>query len=211
MTKGKWKLEAWGASATHKARGGYSSGILIVKKKLHLYIHIGSSADDGHCNGGGSGVPVSSSENANGGGGTDIRAYCDTLFHRFLVAGGAGASAANAAGGGLNGVGTNISGRGSPGLYNGPGINCYKSGSDCSSGTFGYGGNGTKKGCGCGGGWWYGGSSGSPNSNFYISGAGGSGYALNKTSFRPEGYQLNNSINLFLKKVKLISGNQLMP
>ena len=210
LTKGKWKLEAWGSRATQGSCGGYASGVLFVKNKLTIYIHIGSSTNDGSCNGGGKGTHASQS--INGGGATDMRAFGDTLYHRFLVAGGAGASGINAAGGGLDGIGTKIEGRGNPGLYNGPGKGCYLSDSVCHDGSFGYGGNGTENGCGGGGGGWYGGSSGSElNADSYRSGAGGSGYALNKTSYRPNGYQLNETYQVFLTKVKLIDGSQSMP
>lgn len=199
LSKGKWKLEVWGSAATSSSYGGYASGIILIKNGIiPIFINLGSKI----CNGGGSGY-------LEGGGASDLRAYEDTLYHRFLVAGGAGVSASNAAGGGYNGVGLLIDGRGKSGRHDGPGVGCWGTSiTGCSSGSFGYGGNSTVSGGGGGG--WFGGASGG-NGNEWFAGGGGSGYALNSSSFRPEGYMLNSSKELFLTKIKLIQGDTEMP
>ena len=202
LSSGKWKLELWGSAATSSSFGGYSSGILEIKNFLQIHIHLGSNKE---CNGGGTGF-------VNGGGASDLRAFGDTIYHRFLVAGGAGGSAANAAGGGYEGVGYEATGRGVPGLQDGPGNKCFDEIiQGCYPGSFGYGGNSSNSVGAGGGGGWFGGASGSTDGNVWYAGGGGSGYALNATSFRPKDYQLNNTKELYLRKIIMIQGNHNMP
>ena len=201
LTTGKWKLELWGAAATSTSFGGYSSGVLDVKKILQINIHLGSNNE---CNGGGTGT-------VKGGGASDLRAFGDTIYHRFLVAGGAGASGGNAAGGGYEGVGLVSAGRGLPGLHDGPGLKCIDEDHHCFPGSFGYGGNASGVVGGGGGGGWFGGASGSQDGSSWFAGGGGSGYALNATSFKPKDYQLNYTTEVFLRKINMIQGNKPMP
>ena len=105
LTKGRYKLEVWGAeggncSQTHNGLGGYSVGIYHLHTSKQLTVCVGkqgessfSEAPKGGFNGGGNGSLSQSStlESCAGGGGgaTDIRTS-PSLDNRILVAGGGG-------------------------------------------------------------------------------------------------------------------------
>ena len=109
---GTYLLEAWGAQGGNTnqggvgGKGGYSRGILTLKKETKVFIHIGGQPENtqgqgsevtiyGGYNGGGSAAETSSCNG--GGGGTDFRLNENTLYHRVLVAGGGGGSPSSTA------------------------------------------------------------------------------------------------------------------
>ena len=233
LPKGNYLLEVWGGaggstpSNNLKSKGGYSKGILTLKKNIKTFIYCGgepvkstSASNPGGFNGGGL-KPLSSSYiGAAGGGGTDIRINEDSLYSRVIVAGGGagggGHTSADAGavgdGGGLNGGnspyatgGTQTTGGVSQGSYTGTkGV----------SGEFGKGGDGLGGSSygngGAGGGGWYGGASGHRgNSNWGKSGGGGSGYIHTPDSHKPEGWLLTEEH--FLTEAETIAGNQTIP
>ena len=208
---GKYLLEVWGGSSL-VARGGYASGVLSIISETNAFLHIGSRSrsndgfNEGGCNGGGSGFSDS------GAGATDIRVVEDTVFHRIIVAGGAGGSAGpEPCGGGESGGFLNRVGRGMPGTQNKPGEACVDNQFKCNPGNFGYGGNQTVKYGSGGGGGWYGGASGSEGMNAWISAGGGSGYVLTETSEKPDFYALKTARQFFLKDAKMKSGDSSVP
>ncbi|MCC0677788.1 MULTISPECIES: glycine rich domain-containing protein [unclassified Clostridioides] len=202
LKPGKYKLECWGASGGKKgvisgggARGGYSTGVLTLKKLTTLFIYVGQAGMPDYTltsifNGGGLGKQVT------GGGGTDIRLTAGAwdneqgLLSRIIVAGGGGASTLRDGEGGLGGG--EIAGNAtstlsyfSPGAgqYDGcRGFNFY-----CNS-YFGRGGTYTADylySCNYGGGGgWFGGA----GNSLTCGGGGGSGYVLTKNSYKPKGY-----------------------
>lgn len=217
LLPGRYKLECWGACGgtlgasdwTECAKGGYSKGEVILKKRTNLCICVGQSGyeklDTGSTltrtgfNGGGR--TNAHSINGNfyskyGGGATDIRTYypratwdsAEGLLSRILVAGGGGGmksnyAAARSIGHGGGYVGTNGIGRDRD--FCGGGSQ-YQGGTSYdteeyhgSLGKGGYGGIGVG-----GGGGWYGGAGSYSNE----CGGGGSGYALTKDSYKPPGY-----------------------
>ena len=132
LQPGKYKFEAWGASAG-TSLGGYAAGVILLRYHVPFFIHLGSSPVQGNpsqggCNGGGLGSSTKNTDNIFGGGGaSDIRFFEDTLYHRVLVAGGAGGCTdhvRNACGGGGKECDAIIS-------------------PDANMGKFGYGGNST--------------------------------------------------------------------
>ncbi|HBH1376027.1 glycine rich domain-containing protein [Clostridioides difficile] len=217
LPPGRYKLECWGACGgtlgasdwTECAKGGYSKGEVILKKRTNLCICVGQSGyeklDTGSTltrtgfNGGGR--TNAHGINGNyyskyGGGATDIRAYytratwdsAEGLLSRILVAGGGGGTknnyaAAHSIGHGGGYVGENGIGRDRD--FCGGGSQ-YQGGTSYdteeyhgSLGKGGYGGIGVG-----GGGGWYGGAGSYSNE----CGGGGSGYALTKDSYKPPGY-----------------------
>ncbi|HBF4648630.1 hypothetical protein KLJ99_00560 [Clostridioides difficile] len=217
LLPGRYKLECWGACGgtlgasdwTECAKGGYSKGEVILKKRTNLCICVGQSGyeklDTGSTltrtgfNGGGR--TNAHSINGNyyskyGGGATDIRAYytratwdsAEGLLSRILVAGGGGGmknnfASARSIGHGGGYVGENGIGRDRD--FCGGGSQ-YQGGTSYdteeyhgSLGKGGYGGIGVG-----GGGGWHGGAGSYSNE----CGGGGSGYALTKDSYKPPGY-----------------------
>ena len=233
LPQGLYLLEVWGAQGGsdgdfYGGRGGYSSGILTIKKPTKAFFFIGAEGTrikksdslftDFSFNGGGIGCSDKNNEiiATSGGGGTDIRLINDSLYNRVIVAGGGGGSnkgwdgCFGGAGGGKNGgQGQKCDDRapalGTPGTQYEGGT----SGESSTNGNFGSGGNKTDvDGCGGGGGW-YGG--GTPHG--YISaGSGGSGFIYNS-----ENYETAQKSNLtlprefFLQRAFMISGNNKMP
>ncbi|HCH6635576.1 TPA: hypothetical protein NK521_002389 [Clostridioides difficile] len=214
---GKYKLECWGACGsavdasdwTDCAKGGYSKGEIVFKKRTNLQICVGqsgyekvpegSSLTRSGFNGAGTAGKITTGSFAYskyGGGATDIRLYqpratwdnTESLLSRILVAGGGGGMGNNFAsarsighGGGY--VGENGIGRGRD--FCGGGSQ-YQGGTSYdteeyhgSLGKGGYGGIGIG-----GGGGWHGGAGSYSNE----CGGGGSGYALTKDSYKPPGY-----------------------
>jgi hypothetical protein len=105
LPKGTYKLECWGASGgclTSSYRtnyregvGGYSTGVLILKKNTVLYCYAGGAGTTGTTNvpGGFNGGGRANATNRNttsGGGASDIRISQDSLYARVIVAGGGG-------------------------------------------------------------------------------------------------------------------------
>ncbi|HBG4073820.1 TPA: hypothetical protein KQC97_003522 [Clostridioides difficile] len=217
LLPGRYKLECWGACGgtlgasdwTECAKGGYSKGEVILKKRTNLCICVGQSGyeklDTGSTltrtgfNGGGR--TNAHGINGNyyskyGGGATDIRVYytratwdsAEGLLSRILVAGGGGGTKNNYAaassighGGGYvgeNGIGRDRDFCGGGSQYQG-GTSYDTEEYHGSLGKGGYGGIGVG-----GGGGWYGGAGSYSNE----CGGGGSGYALNKDSYKPPGY-----------------------
>ena len=190
LTKGKYKLEVWGAQGKGNkgGLGGYSVGIYNIPSPTTVYVVVGGN--NGY-NGGGS-----SSKGYNGGGATHIATRTGLLSALssykssvLMVAGGGGGMSyrsytgdyyAGGFGGGTNGgdgkIGAN-DGKGAGGTQTSGGTGIKRG----KNGSFGKGGDDSgEQTTGAGGGGYYGGSSGGWN---YVmldtrtgSGGGGSGY-----------------------------------
>ena len=215
-------LEVWGAQGgLNGGKGGYSKGIISFKKPTLSYIYIGAKGPEiegagitpESYNGGGSGSSGLSPDKratGSGGGATDIRIIDKTENHRIIVAGGGGgcaltvhASCKAGSGGGINGG----DGDGSPNAKGGTQYNAQEVPNDYFKGTFGKGGSADESQTltfAGGGGGWYGGSSSQISSG--RGGAGGSGYALHKDSYKPQGYQIQDE-KYFFKYWELYSGD----
>ncbi|HBG7355581.1 TPA: hypothetical protein KRD68_002174 [Clostridioides difficile] len=214
---GKYKLECWGACGgavdtsdwTDCAKGGYSKGEIVFKKRTNLQICVGqsgyeqvpegSSLTRSGFNGAGVAGKITTGRFAYskyGGGATDIRLYqpyanwdnTKSLLSRILVAGGGGGmknnfASARSVGHGGGYVGANGIGRDRD--FCGGGSQ-YQGGTSYDTeeyhGSLGKGGYGNI-GVGGGGGW-----HGGAGSYFNECGGGGSGYALTKDSYKPPGY-----------------------
>ncbi|HEK8842959.1 TPA: hypothetical protein STX52_000099 [Clostridioides difficile] len=217
LPPGRYKLECWGACGgavdtsdwTDCAKGGYSKGEIVFKKRTNLQICVGqsgyekvsegSSLTRSGFNGAGAAGKVTTGSFAYskyGGGATDIRLYypsatwnnTESLLSRILVAGGGGGmknnfASARSVGHGGGYVGVNGVGRNRD--FCGGGSQ-YQGGTSYDTeeyhGSLGKGGYGNI-GIGGGGGW-YGGAGSYSNE----CGGGGSGYALTKDSYKPPGY-----------------------
>lgn len=160
----------------------------------------------------GGGRMINTTENCYGGGATDFRIDGDTLYHRFIVAGGAGGMGRQDYYGGAGGGTTGGQGNTSCGTQYGPGKqNAAGAGDNKNiSGSFGFGGSGYYSSGGyggAGGGGWYGGSGCAPDGSGDddSAGSGGSGYALTETSFKPTDYKVDNP-EYYLSDVELITG-----
>ena len=198
----KYKIEAWGAGAG-EATGGYASGEIYIKYPVPYFIHIGAAPvrgnpSEGGCNGGGSGNTTKPVDFYGGGGATDIRFFEDTIYHRVLVAGGAGGcydAIRNPCGGG------------------GPGCNIEMN-YGFNPGKFGYGGNSTLTpygGGGGGGGGWEGGASIAITNDVIYCGNGGTSFVLNSTAITPSEYALSTRHSVFFETGVLIRGIEPMP
>ncbi|MDR2671791.1 MAG: hypothetical protein LBC35_00515, partial [Coriobacteriales bacterium] len=192
---GYYRFEIWGGDGgqatnvnnkSQNGRGGYAAGMVWLTKDEAVYLTVGGAGEGntglnyvnkGGYNGGGAAGKNSGSEIRGGGGGaSDIRVIADDVYHRILVAGGAGGNSGHAKtcyGGDGGGA------IGGSGLYNTlTGASQIARGQDQSTtstgyippgfGTGGYPGDNT---IGGGGGGWYGGGSGNGAS-------GGSGFVL---------------------------------
>lgn len=215
------------------SRGGYAEGILLNKEINEAYFTVGRSGIraafqyqkdiDTICipmgfNGGGS---HNADTYGRGGGATDVRIGSDSLYARLIVAGGAGGHGAaevsssrfGGAGGGASGNNPNQSDYGTvPGPGTQTGSPAYASRPEVAGG-FGYGGNGFYENGGyggAGGGGWFGGSGCIPDgrTDDDRGGAGGSGYVLTNSSFKPEGYLLDEKYYLS-NTVMTTGGNNL--
>ena len=212
-------------------RGGYAEGVLNNPSTTRAFAYVGGSGlyasgyqnasyvqrtHPTHCFNGG-GKPSSYGDVSTGaeaaGGGTDIRIGEDSLYARVIVAGGAGGCGKPD---GFGGAGGGESGElyynGGWGDNGGPGTQTAAgSNSDDRGGGFGYGGNGGSWNSGyggAGGGGWYGGSGTGPDgsNDDDKGGSGGSGYVLTETSYKPEGYLLNE--DYYLTNTQLTTGGQ---
>ena len=213
LPKGNYLLEVWGGESgsydnRSTGKGGYSKGVLGLKKDTVLNCYLGGKPSDGSSKTGGfNGGATSRSYGAAGGGGTDIRINSNSLYSRVIVAGGGGGngySSANpgGAGGGLNGI------QGRSGSSSGGGGGTQTNGGvGYSNGIFGSATNSTGNG-GAGGGGWYGGGAGRGGS-VDSAGGGGSGYIHTPDSHKPSGWLLTEEH--FLTDAETIAGNQTIP
>ena len=174
MLPGEYKMQCYGGDGGYRykpvnsSRGGYSEGIMELKKTSTAFVHVGGSshprwnyagqsAKDTHeqaiinvptlsYNGGG--VPYTNSDDLvilTGGGATDIRFEVDDMYHRAIVAGGSGSEGSSDTNATLGGVGGGDSGgyaSGGNGSNNGPGTqtSAPSSSSATVAGSFGSGG-----------------------------------------------------------------------
>jgi hypothetical protein len=205
---GTYTLEVWGASnytldpnfkpPNDIGKGGYSHGKVSLAAGDTLKIYVGGSPASQKAagyNGGGNAESTAGSTNypAQGGGGaTDMRIKGATLYHRLIVAGGAGGNVQGGyiggAGGGLSGVDGQAQtnggqGRGGTQTAGGAAGNYVQNGSAGNPGTFGVGGSNTDGRSGAGGGGWYGGGTGGSGWAYVCSGGGGSGWVFTETAF----------------------------
>ena len=218
---GVYLIECWGAESgeiipDYSGKGGFSSGVLTLKRKIKAYFHIGGKgqyrigeAAKGGNNGGADGLYSTDMSDvkclfyASGGGASDVRLLKDNLLNRVIVAGG----------GGSNGYMEDLDGSiyygkgGSGGGFEGEDGKEHKSGSIGQGGkadriaekqfpsSFGRGGI-----RGGGGGWYGGAGSYSGNGN-----GGGSGFVFNSKQYIPNNYQLTEEF--MLSNTSLITGN----
>ena len=221
LSQGIYELEVFGASGgtrgssnTFGGSGGYSRGILTLKKKTKVFVHVGSQGNDttngqnsAGCNGGGYAIDANG---RSGGGATDIRLNEDSLYSRVIVAGGGGGTGDTAGeyggfgGGETGGDGGNEAYRAGKGAnQTSPGTTCADgSNTNCPSGSFGYGGNATRPFAGGAGGGWFGGSA----SYYEKGGGGGSGYVFTSSSIKPDNFLLTSEY--YLKNTLMLSGEE---
>lgn len=201
---GWYKLEAWGAegatwgtNACRAGYGGYSTGVVYLKKDTTIYINTGGSGDHAGYNGGGN-----IGTGRKGGGATHIAlvsGLLSTLSGQpddvLIVAGGGGGAEWNDGdggdGGGIQGgdghqgtLGPDSSllpvatgGTQTTGGTNAP-MDSRSTSTVSTPGSFGQGGSFDGDGGGLGGGGWFGGGA----SDYAGGGGGGSGYIGNTTS-----------------------------
>lgn len=217
-------------------KGGYSEGILNNPSSTQAFIYVGGSGTyNASCrrisasyaetnywlagfNGGGvrSGNDSFKDYATVGGGASDVRLGTDSLLSRLIVAGGGGGMGKTTSvpgdGGGLSGT---YQSSGSGINYGSGTQNSAGAGTETSiSGGFGYGGNAMflNNGYGgAGGGGWYGGSGTKPDSSSDDdkAGAGGSGYVLTDSSYKPTGYLLDE--RYYLTDTVLTTGGNTLP
>ena len=223
LTRGKWKIELWGAGTTNG--GGYTSGELSLMKAMTLFVFlggqempIGTKSGYGGYNGGGNcttfGKTNSFYRQSGGSGATDIRTIENDISSRIMVAGGSG-------GGSCDDI-HKIPGGYGGGLIGGNGTHnpIYPSTGYGKGGTQDEGGKGYKPGSlfegaptapasssdcvGAGGGGYYGGGSGY-DKDVSASGGGGSSYI--------SGYKdcIKHASNIVFRKAVMIPGNESMP
>lgn len=212
------------------AKGGYARGILNNPEYKDIYVAVGGvGIGSGFINSSyptrlrpslmfnGGGAPGANNiRGCAGGGGTDVRIGSDSLYSRIIVAGGGGGlgrlDSTAGAGGGETG-GTNYGA--SYGTSPGPGTQTSSPQTSDQSmktinGGFGYGGNGVYRNGGyggAGGGGWHGGSGTYPDSggDDDKAGNGGSGYVLTESSYKPDGYLVDDS-RYYLSDTTLTTG-----
>ena len=224
LQPGIYTLQCWGAegggrrlsgnsSSGFGGLGGYSIGNLTLENETKIFIYVGghgsysvSGPASGGFNGGGSGHASGTIEPGNGGGGaSDIRLKTDSLYARVIVAGGGGGGGedfndTSGHGGGLTGVGCEISSYDAS--QTSPGLNA----------SFGNGAGTLYGDGGGGGGGWYGGGTQTGNSSYDTEGGGGgSGYVYTSStaSDYPSGCLLNASY--YLTDAETIAGNRSFP
>ena len=223
LPKGTYKLECWGAqggsySTAYGGRGGYVSGVLVLKEETKLFCRAGGQPETvstvqqtvpGGFNGGGSGYCRSysgtSTYGQGGGGASDVRVGEDSLYARVAVAGGGGGSAqvdaaATKYGGGEAG-GSPVSGYGATQTSAGAG-GSFGQGASCSQTGHNY-----KYGSAGGGGGWYGGGSidkYNDSTNYRGYNGGGSGFVWTGIN-APDGYLLTEEH--YLTETQNIAGN----
>lgn len=216
---GKYKLECWGSDNGSNGYGGYSVGDLLLVEDTVLWLRCGgrpaaiandtTTTSAGGWNGGGNGYRTTygsaTTYGRGGGGATDVRITTDDVYHRVIVAGGAGGYNSrmnyNCYGGGETAgecnnsttvTATGITGRGTPGT-GANGVTNYN-----------YGGSG-------GGGGYYGGTARYSDSGANYQSAGGTGFVYTDEFITSlfdywaldEKYKLTNA--------KTVGGNQTVP
>jgi hypothetical protein len=219
---------------TYGGKGGYSKGVIQIHHPTNAFIYVGEKGfivtETGKNSrgtfGGGGNLTLTTSYAGHGcigGGATDIRLNKDNLYSRVIVAGGGG----GAAGGMTNSYGTHGGDGGGKEGYKGfddtQPQNYYTFGGTQESGgktngcyycpigyngEFGLGGGTTNYNTnygGSGGGGWFGGAGGAHR----ISGAGGSGYAFNESSYKPPNFLLNQSY--YLTNSSVLDGKTQFP
>lgn len=241
---GDYKLEVWGAQggstyfrskSVQGGKGGYSIGIIHLKKGTTLYINVGGQGgksittcqSGAGYNGGGAGYYHDSNGNENtayvggGGGSTDIRIIDNSLHSRVIVAGGGGAAGYDqqenpgGLGGGTCGESKqthkDLDRRSNGGTQIAGGHSTSQT--EAESGSFGQGGNGIDTWVAGGGGGWYGGSA-----CYCGDAAGGSGWIYTESTFKTwkEGNQTDSlkwllNPEYYLSDGITISGNKEIP
>ena len=214
IANGTYRIKCYGGEGglrfneVSRVKGGYVEGTIKFTKSENLFINVGGSglrsifnsptyahlANPTYGFNGGGSPDINAPGGCSGGGGTDVRLNNNQLLSRIIVAGGAGGCSKNA--GGAGGGTTGKSPSGSYGTCPGPGTqesSPQNADYPIINGNFGYGGNGISINGGSGGGGgggWFGGSGTYPDSSGdnERGGAGGSGYVLSATSFKPTGY-----------------------
>ncbi|EAX92365.1 loricrin, putative [Trichomonas vaginalis G3] len=225
-----WGAQGGSYYNNNGGRGGYSVGSISLKASTVGFLHIGGKGtatniqgkQSGGFNGGGYGqCDLSGTKGAGGGGATDIRLIRDTLYSRVIVSGGGGsgfgyvynfnskAHSSGGYGGGEKGEDTKVhpeesSFTGGGGNQTNPGYTpSYQS--YVIPAKFGEGGSYTKNGGDSdspgGGGGWFGGSSPGDSG---LGAAGGSGYILTESSYKPPEYELTSEY--YMKSISQLNG-----
>ena len=222
LTRGKWKIELWGAGTTNG--GGYTSGELSLMKMMTLFVFLGGQemppgdkSGYGGYNGGGNctkfGKMNSYYRQSGGSGATDIRIIENDIKSRIMVAGGSGGGSCDlykisgGHGGGLiGGDGTYLIT--SPNTGYGKGGTQDEGGKGYLDGSLFEGASTTPASysdcVGAGGGGYYGGGSGYDEGES-ATGGGGSSYI--------SGYKdcKKHASNIVFRKAVMIPGNESMP
>lgn len=222
LTKGNWKIELWGAGTTNG--GGYTSGILSLRKMMTLFAFMGGQemppgpqSGYGGYNGGGNstkfGILEGYYRQSGGSGSTDIRIIENDINSRIIVAGGSGGGSCDM---------IKLPGGYGGGLIGGDGTfdpnyprSGYGKGGTQKEGGKGYLSGSVFKGAattpaiysdciGAGGGGYYGGGSGYDE---YVSATGGGGSSYISGHNECE----KHSSNIVFKRPVMIPGNELMP
>ena len=207
LKSGIYFIELWGAQGggnyynnNYKAgigKGGYSCGVLTIRKTQQFYLYVGGKGTDGTpnshnnatggYNGGGlaySDYCLGSGDNddppGSGGGASDIRTSLDDLETRLAVAGGAGGNGAFTYSKSMSGEKYSYGG----GSVSGPGINTQSAtlieGNPNGVGEIGV---CNYRSGGSGGGGYYGGYGGKCSDSDCDNGSGGSGYVGGLVTF----------------------------
>ena len=179
----------------YESPGGFSTGVLKLKEKTHLYFYVGAK---GVCvsesytkttsvfGGGGNGYNGAGGKACSGGGASDVRVLKDSLNTRIIVSGGAGGTGywnkymLGGKGGGESGTkGDDYDSSSSSNVGGGPGNQTSGGTSPYNDrGVFGYGGNRSSSNGAGGGGGWFGGGAGGGSCD--TAGGGGSGFIFTK-------------------------------
>ena len=233
LPPGIYDIECYGGDGsfrwlpTNCGRGGYAHARFTTTSTKPLYARVAGNGfhgsiyqleSDGYIGWNGAKHMTSGDiRSSNGGGATDVRLYEDTLYHRILVAGGAGGGGVSQRAGGAGGGTTGGAGSDGSGTRPGPGTQTsspYDSSYPSICGGFGVGGGGVNVSGGfggAGGAGWFGGSGVQPNSSSdnEKSGSGGSGYVLTDSSYKPEGYMITDSEDYLTDEIMTTGGNTL--
>ena len=221
LTQGKWKIELWGAGTTNG--GGYTSGILRIRKQKTFFAFIGGQEMPpgpkigyGGYNGGGNSTVIGLFNKyyrqSGGSGSTDIRITENDVNSRIMVAGGSGGASCYSAypggyGGGLTGGDGTYDSKYSGSIV-GKGGTQENGGQGKMSGSLLIGGSNTPSSgtdcAGAGGGGYYGGGSG-----YHVEGTGSGGGGSSYISGY-KGCKIHKS-NIFFTDAVMIPGNNLMP
>lgn len=221
---------------TYGGKGGYSKGIIRIQKPTNGFIYVGEKGfiiteigknSSGTFGGGGNLTLITpdAGHGCIGGGASDIRLNIDSLYSRVIVAGGGGGASSGWSRYDI--IGTDGGDAGGKVGHNGrcdtePETHYTTGGTQESpgktntaiwehigyDGEFGLGGGTTNFATnygGSGGGGWFGGGGGAHR----VSGAGGSGYAFNESSYKPQNFLLNQSY--YLKYVSVLDGKTEFP